>query len=484
MARKSPVLSRLQQRNIPDWWSNAKFGIFIHWTMAAVPGFAPVGTEFANILQSKSKDAYGYTPYVEWYQNSMLFPSSPVSKFHAANYGDVPYHNFRADFEAGIEAWNPSEWVQQFVDAGAEYVVLVSKHHDGYCLWPSEVENPHRPGWNSRRDVVGELAKAVREAGLKFGIYYSGGLDWTFYQRPMGQMSDVLASIPRGDYPAYAEAQVRELIDRYQPSVLWNDIAWPDRADKLYDLFAYYYSQVPDGVVNDRWQAWSPLMSAVKSRPVAALIDAGIRRSMKRNGGLVPPPPPHFDVRTPEYVVFPSVKETPWECVRGMDDSFGHNEASLPEHFISHDDLLWLVTDIAAKGGNLLLNVGPRGVDGSIPELQAERLRWLAEWLPRHEAALKNTRPWLDRSVIIPATSNVRYNVKDHTVYAIVRNPARELILEEVATSPSTTVTTIDGTALRWRVEENGLAVTLLEAPDSNTPVVVVLTGVSYHSLH
>jgi len=88
------------------------------------------------------------------------------------------------------------------------------------------VDNPHRPGWHSRRDVVGELAEAVRGVGLRFGLYYCGGMDWTFDHRPVGSMSDVLAAIPRGAYPACADAQVRELIDRYRPSVLWNDVAW------------------------------------------------------------------------------------------------------------------------------------------------------------------------------------------------------------------------------------------------------------------
>ena len=115
-------------------------------------------------------------------------------------------------------------------------MVLVAKHHDGYCLWPTGVDNPCRPGWHSRRDVVGELAGAVRAAGMRFGLYYSGGLDWTFDDRPLGSMADVLAAVPRGEYPAYAEAQVRELIDRYRPSVLWNDIAWPDTGSRLWPL--------------------------------------------------------------------------------------------------------------------------------------------------------------------------------------------------------------------------------------------------------
>ena len=92
--------------------------------------------------------------------------------------------------------------------------------------------------------------------------------------------------------------------------------------------------------------------------------------------------PPHFDYRTPEYTTFDTIQRTPWECVRGMDHSFGYNAQSTEEDFVSRDELLWSVGDIASKGGNLLLNVGPRAVDARIPDEQLERLGWLAGYLP------------------------------------------------------------------------------------------------------
>src|SRR6185295_9486687 len=101
-----------------------------------------------------------------------------------------------------------------------------------------------------------------------------------------------------------------------------------------------------------------------------------------------------FDVRTPEYTVFDDVQRTPWECVRGMDESFGYNRASSEEDFITKDDLLWSLVDIVAKGGNLLLNVGPRGEDATIPEPQLRRLEWLASFTTEHGEALFGTRPW------------------------------------------------------------------------------------------
>ena len=88
-------------------------------------------------------------------------------------------------------------------------MVLVAKHHDGYCLWPTDVVNPNRAGFHSNRDVVGEMADAVRKHKMRFGVYYSGGLDWTFNEHPIGSFSDLLAAQPGEGYAAYAEAQVR-----------------------------------------------------------------------------------------------------------------------------------------------------------------------------------------------------------------------------------------------------------------------------------
>ena len=96
-----------------------------------------------------------------------------------------PYEAFKDPFLAGLKDWDPAAWAESFRDAGARYVVLVTKHHDGFCLWPSGVQNPERGQWFTERDIVGELAAAVRAAGLRFGVYYSGGIDWTFNPEPL-----------------------------------------------------------------------------------------------------------------------------------------------------------------------------------------------------------------------------------------------------------------------------------------------------------
>ena len=305
MARVDPTLAALRAHEVPGWWRAAKLGIFVHWTPASVAGFAPAHGDYGELLTSGRRDAFSYSPYTEWYQNSLRFPGSPVARHHAEAWGDRPYEAFVTDFEAGLSTWDPEAWARAFADTGAGYVVLVAKHHDGWCLWPSAIENPHKPGWHSSRDLVGELAAAVRDAGMRFGVYYSGGLDWTFCDTPMGSMGSMVQAIPRGDYPAYAEAQVRELIERYEPSVLWNDIAWPAPGRELWPLMADYYRTVPEasstiaGCRGRRCSPWPRRGSAagrstgphdVKPTPTAAWCHRGRRTSTCARRSTPPSP--------------------------------------------------------------------------------------------------------------------------------------------------------------------------------------------------
>ena len=238
-------------------------------------------------LKEKPADydrAFVLGPYAEWYDNALRDPTSPTARRHAELYGGAPYDSFRKPFDEAARAFDAEAWADLFQAAGAAYVVFVTKHHDGYCLWPTDVPNPWKPGWNSDRDFVGELAAAVRGRGMRFGLYYSGGLDWTAHPRLIRNMGEMFAAVPTDDaYRAYALAQARELIDRYQPSVLWNDIAWPN-AEDLPDLFAHYYAVVPDGVVNDRWLGIAPLFESLRDPAVCAAFNARIKDRIQARG--------------------------------------------------------------------------------------------------------------------------------------------------------------------------------------------------------
>jgi len=449
---------------VPDWYRDAKLGIFIHWTLGSVPAFAPREHDINELLRARYGDLLPLSPYTEWYENAIKFPWSPSAAHHREHWGGRPYEAFKDDFVRGLEHWDPGAWADRFRRAGARWIVFVTKHHDGFCLWPSRTPNPHRPGWNTGRDCVGELAAAVRERGMRFGIYYSGGIDWSFEPRPVRTFTEFIASMPRGDYPDYADAQVRELIAHCEPDVLWNDISWPTGPARLWRLFADYYDAVPDGLVNDRWLTAGWPIQLLRFGPTRALIDAWLRRRVRDpDADLTPPPPPHFDSRTPEYAVFEDIRREAWESVRGMDKSFGYNRNSRPEDFLSHDELIHSLVDIVSKNGNLLLNVGPRGQDAGIPDPQIERLEWLGSWLSTNGEAVFGTRPWTRAEGRTDGGLAVRFTRRDTTVYAVLLGtPAgAEFLLEGIHPEEGATVRALGGTPLDWRRADAGTVLRL-----------------------
>lgn len=397
MDRYTGTLASLGSRPLPQWYDDAKFGIFIHWGLFSIPAFAPRLGSISDAFKKDYDRAVAMTPYTEWYANAIKVPGTPSAQFHAEQYGGRPYGDFREAFAAGLKSWDPDSWAEAFANAGAKYVVLVTKHHDGFCLWPSGVENRHEQGWTTERDIVGELARAVRAQGLRFGVYYSGGIDWTFNREPLRTFADFIGSMPGGDYPAYAMAQTRELIERYEPSVLWNDISWPTGFDDMLGLFADYYNAVPEGVVNDRWVHVRLSSKLLRLKPARRLLDFFAKRYIAKHPeaveGVLPQEIPHSDFRTPEYRRFPTVQAKKWEATRGMSHSFGFNRNDGEEDYQAADTLIADFIDGVAKGGNLLLNIGPRGEDAAIPEPQLARLRAFGDWLRVNGTAIYGTGP-------------------------------------------------------------------------------------------
>jgi alpha-L-fucosidase len=487
VAGNRQVRKAVRHHVVPAWWRDAKLGIFIHWTPSSVPGYAPLESSVGELLASGRRDAMALAPYSEWYENALRFEGSPTARYHAKEFAGRSYEDFAVAWEDALQGWDPGSWAELFARAGARYVVLVAKHHDGYCLWPTGVANPRRPGWHCKRDVVGELAEAVRRRGLRFGLYYSGGLDWTFNDHPIGTFSDLLAAEPRGDYIAYAEAHVRELIDRYAPSVLWNDIAWPAGAADLARLLSDYYRQVPDGVVNDRFMPWSPALAVAGSRGGRQLLDRFVARSAAADKGVIPPRPPMYDVRTPEYTVFDKIQRESWECVRGMDKGFGYNRQSVDGDFLAHDELLWNLVDIVSKGGNLLLNVGPRGQDATIPARQIARLEWLADFTSLAGPALYASRPWTTPGTF-SGECEIRYSARDQDVFAFVRPRMAEaattqVVLPEVQPGESTRVANAQGAELQHQATAAGLSVVLDAPARREQPAVLTMRGVAARGL-
>jgi alpha-L-fucosidase len=477
-AKFEPTLESVKRHTAPAWYDEAKLGIFVHWTPASVIGFAPRERAINELLAQRYDDMQVEVPYTEWYENSLRFPHSSVAKYHREHFGAKPMREFAEEFARAIDArWDPEAWAHAFAAAGARYVVLVSKHHDGFCLWPTRVPNPKRPQWNLSRDAVGELGRAVRARGLRFGVYYSGGLDWSFDARPIANLGDMIAAVPGGAYPRYVDAHFRELIERYAPDVLWNDIAWPGSKARLFRLFADYYNAVPDGLVNDRWSPVFPLGRLLRVPFIRGRFNARVKAALLRHGGaLTPPPAPHADTRTPEYASFPDVRTEKWESVRGIDKSFGFNRASRPEDFLSREALIHSLVDIASKNGNLLLNVGPRGVDAQIPGLQLARLRWLGSFTRRYGEALYGTRPWTRAEGATTDGAGLRFTARGDTLYAwLLGTPAVGGASVELLGVHAQSARLVGGAQLACAPTARGVRIALSALPDEPAHAIALV---------
>lgn len=466
-----PTKESLRAHPVPDWYQDAKLGIFVHWGLYSVPGWAPTTGEYGEMQDREGWTSwFARNPYAEWYQNSLRIEGSPTYEHHVQTYGaDFAYADLAPMFNEAIGAWDPDEWADLFERAGARYAVLTTKHHDGFLLWPSRYPNPKVEGYMADRDLVGELSEAVLRRGMRMGLYYSGGLDWTFDPTPIRDIVDLLTTVPQGeDYVAYADRHWRELIKLYRPSILWNDIGYPAAAE-LKTLFTEYYNEIPGGVINDRWSQFKWADSKLlHSRPIRAILSWAIERALSR--GISPPGSGIFDFRTPEYTSFDRITIEKWESTRGIGYSFGYNKNEGPEHCISVEKLVRSFADIVSKNGNLLLNVGPMA-DGTIPDIQRERLLGLGQWLDANGEAIYGTRPWVHAEGRTHQGIGVRYTQNGKHLYAILlgRPKGNLVTIESLLVDEGTTLHLLgQDQALEWRQEGEDLRITLpKELPDS-----------------
>ena len=442
------TIESVRSHEVPDWYMNAKLGIFVHWGLYSVPAWAPHGGDIGEVFESGDmSDWFRNNSYAEWYLNTLKFADSPTRAYHNRHYGaDFAYDDFADEFNRAVANWEAREMAALFKQAQARYVVLTSKHHDGFLLWNSDIPCPQKPDYLCQRDLVGDLTTAVRDQGMKMALYYSGGLDWSWNETRVSDIRDVWGTIVQD--PAFVEYSVahwKELIDRYQPSVMWNDIGYPKAAD-LGELFAYYYNSVPDGVINDRF---------TQSRD--QVPTAGEPMS--------PPRGPHYDFITPEYATFDDIQALKWECCRGIGHSFGYNRDEGDERLLAEDELIHMFVDVVSKNGNLLLNVGPRA-DGSIPENQAGRLRALGSWLARNGEAIFDTRPWKRAVGKTSQGLDLRFTATDEACYVtLLGNPSESEIAIEGLEAPDGARLQLlgDEVELTWRQSGADLRVQLPE---------------------
>jgi alpha-L-fucosidase len=376
-----PTWESVDQRPIPAWFGDAKFGIFIHWGVYSVPSYAPV--------------IPGHLAYAEWYWHAITEGSKaskdPVETgswdYHRRRYGaEFPYQNFAAEFRA--ELFDPDHWADVFQSSGAKYVVLTSKHHEGFALWPSaEASRTWGRPWNAveigpKRDLLGDLAAAVRAKGLKMGAYYSL-YEW---YNPLW-----LSDKPR--YIAeHMTPQFKDMVTRYKPSIIFSDGEWDLPSSEWHSpaLLAWLYNESPvkdEVVVDDRWG----------------------KDTRHKHGGYW----------TTEYTPGMADMNHAWEESRGMGFSYGYNRAERLEHYHTGRELVIMLADLVSRGGNLLLDIGP-AADGTIPVVMEERLLQIGSWLKVNGEAIYRTKPWkTTRQWSAGEVPKVNYNQEFESAYDV-----------------------------------------------------------------
>ena len=478
-----PTWDSVATHPLPAWYDDAKLGVFLHWGLYSVPGWAPQVPDIQELLKEKGPaEMLRDNPYAEWYLNSSRIEGSPTWQHQSDTYGpDATYDDFVPVFDDGTAGADMDAIAEVCRDAGAGYVVLTTKHHEGFCMWPSAIEHPRKGRYRARRDLVGDLTRAVRGAGMRMGLYYSGGYDWPYNDALMTNPADSFLAVPHTpDYVEYATSHVRELISKYEPSVLWNDICWPAGGD-LPALFAEYYNAVPDGVINDRWIEPPQHRGTVADSVARA---GGVL--LQRFWALIPdsyksltfPANHHYDFRTPEYAKFDTVQAKKWESTRGVGHSFGANRNERPEDIVTATELVRSFADIVSKNGNLLIGVGPDQF-GRFPAEQLVPLRGLGSWLRVNGEAIYRTRPWLIPQTTTSAGTEVRFTARGGAVNAILLDvPERELTLRGVDASGVTGVRVlgIDEPA-DWVVSGGALTVRLPERIPVSPAHVLALSG-------
>jgi len=425
----------------PAWFDDAKLGVFLHWGLYSVPGWAPQVPDIQELLRAKGPKAMLFNnPYAEWYLNSMQLQGSPTWRHHRETYGlEATYDDFRKEFDRDSREADLDALAALIESSGARYAVLTTKHHDGFTLWPSSAPHPKKGRYHAERDLVADVCAAVRGRGMRAGLYYSGGYDWPYNNAVLSNPADAMLAVPsEPSYVQYALAHVRELVDRYQPSVLWNDICWPAGAG-LAELFAYYYNNVPDGVINDRWLQPTEHRGAIGdtvARGAGTIIQALWRFVPDAQKSLTFPAAHHYDFSTPEYSSFDEIQQRKWESTRGVGHSFGANRNERPRDIVTATELIRSFCDIVSKNGNLLIGIGPKP-DGTIPQEQQVPLRGLGAWMRRNGAAIYGSRPWVKAQTTTSEKTEVRFTATAQGVHALLLGlpGRRDFIIEGITAS-------------------------------------------------
>lgn len=474
-----PTLESLASHPTPEWFRNAKFGIFIHWGIYSVPAFHEWYVEYMS-----PKSVWGNSPEGPPYTaaqgnlSDSIFQSrirKGANRYHRENFGvDFEYDEFIPMFKA--EKFNPGNWADLFRRAGAKYVVLTAKHGDEFALWPTKYTNRNAGKMGPHRDLVGNLTKEVRSHGLKMGLYHN--TTYSFWDK----------RYPSYEWVEYMNNSIKELVDLYKPDVLWGDVpVGPVRNEngkrlgsdhwKSKEVIAYFYnhSENPDQVVtNERWGLDTNSTENFSGRSVSQSLWAEqAKRWNKENGVFL------GDFQTPERRNITGIFDFPWETCDSLDPtSWGYNRRTPDEAYMTTNELVDYLADIVSKGGNLLINIGPRA-DGTIPEVMQERLEGIGFWLSVNGEAIYGTRPWKvygegptveeigswgrEEEKYDFTAGDVRFTRKGNTLYAILLEwPGSEITLNSLKEIKINKISILGSDEdIQWRKTNEGINISL-----------------------
>lgn len=416
-----PTDASLGTHGAPYWFQEAKFGIFIHWGVYSVPAWAPVGQQYA-----------------EWYWHQMQDPGNPTYAHHRDTYGeDFAYDDFIPRFRA--ERFDPRAWVELFRDAGAQYHVLTSKHHEGFALWDTELSDRNSVKMGPRRDLIRELFDASRRytPELHRGLYFSMP-EWFNPDHPwMGHAPRnpyTLEPVPYTGHTAGKDyitglqgPQMLELVHGYDPEILWCDIGGDNDSHRV---LAEYFNQAKN-----------------RARPVEVTVN--------NRSGIGP-----HDFTTPEYTTYDQIVTAKWESSRGLDPySYGYNSQTPDDKYMTTQDVVHSLVDIVSKNGNFLLDIGPRA-DGTIPEIMQRRLRETGAWLKTNGEAVYGSTYW---SRMPQLGEELRFTVRPDRafyIHSLVRPGAKLTVAAPVPIRAGDRVTLLGhDRPLNWRTTGGSLVI-------------------------
>mgnify|MGYP006279002205 CR=1 FL=1 len=433
-----PTWESVMQHPTPEWFIDAKLGIYFHWGVYSVP-------------------AWGN----EWYPRNMYKPDEATFQHHRDTWGpqdQFGYKDFIPLFRA--EHFDADEWVDLFVQSGAQFIGPVAEHHDGFSMWNSALTEYDAWDMGPRRDITGELAEAARKRGLKFMVSFHHARKWKHFEYAYdydaknpryAQLYGMPHPMGTPEPPEYLEnwlGKIFEVVDNYQPDYIWFDFGWREPTFEPYkrQFLSYYYN---------KGQEWGKGV-VVSYKHDHLPVGAGVL-DLER-GRL-------DSLRLDPWMTDTSISRKSWCYVEGID-------------YKPVNEMVDNLVDRVSKNGNTLMNIAPRA-DGTIPQEQQERLLAIGEWLRVNGEAIYDTRHWftygegptqfkggsfIDKQALVYTAEDIRFTTKPNALYAIALDwPEDEITVKSCAILKAENIQSITllgvDENLDWEMTDEGLTI-------------------------